>query len=150
MADWLLQVLEGTSDDATLEHLRRGFRIWMNSGTRARRDSDGKPIRSRPVSLSRCLGLPDKPDLVRRAHRDVHLRAAAELIRADLLTSKSLAEALCAEVRRFSGHRWLCWSGLQHPPASATALETCLFLAMQAGGGVLPKTSRQYATILKS
>ena len=150
MSDWLQQVLNGTPDAATVEHLRRSFEIWMRSGRRARRDADGKPIRARPVSLSRCLGLPDKPDLVRMSQRDGYLRSAGQLIQPALAPTQSLATALCSEAGRFAGHRWLCWAHLTQPPPNADELDRLLFLAMQAGGGRLPTTARQYATILKS
>ena len=150
MSDWLQQVLDGTPDAATVEHLRRSFEVWMRSGRRARRDADGKLIRARPVSLSRCLGLPDKPDLVRMAQRDDYLRSAGQLIRSGLSPTQSLATALCQEARRFAGHRWLCWVDMTQPPPNADDLDRLLFLSMQAGGGRLPTTARQYATILKS
>lgn len=150
MSDWLQQVLNGTPDAATVEHLRRSFEIWMRSGRRAQRDAAGKLIRTRPVSLSRCLGLPDKPDLVRMGQRDSYLRRAGHLVRADLSPTQSLATALHSEARRFAGHRWVCWAHLTQPPPNADELDRLLFLAMQAGGGRLPTTARQYATILKS
>lgn len=150
VSDWLQQVLNGTPDAATMEHLRRGFEIWMRSGRRSKRDADGKLIRARPVSLSRCLGLPDKPDLVHLAQRDVYLRRAGQLLRESLNPTQSVATALSQEAKRFAGHRWLCWAHMTHPPPNAEELDRLLFLAMQAGGGCLPSTARQFATILKS
>jgi hypothetical protein len=148
--EWLAQVLTGTPDEAAVEHLRRGFEIWLNSGRRAVRGADGKLIRARPLALSRCLGLPDKPELVRLRQRDDYLRQAAALIRADLAPSQSVAAALCREAQRFAGHRWLCWVALTQPPPNADELDRLLFLAMRAGGGRLPTTGRQFASIVKS
>lgn len=150
MSDWLQQVLNGTPDAATVEHLRRGFEIWMRSGRRSKRDADGQLIRARPVSLSRCLGLPDKPDLVRLAQRDAYLRSAGQLLGDSLNPTQSVATALSLQAKRFAGHRWLCWAHMTQPPPNAEEIDRLLFLAMQAGGGRLPTTARQFATILKS
>ena len=53
--EWLQQVLDGSPDAATVEHLRRGLTTWLNSATGGRRDCSGKIQRSRPLSLARCL-----------------------------------------------------------------------------------------------
>jgi hypothetical protein len=98
----------------------------------------------------RFMGLPDNPELVRLMLRDAYLREAGQLIQADLSKTKSLPGALQAEARRFAGHRWLCWAEHGAPPPNADSLDRLLFLAMQCGGGRLPATARQYATILKS
>ncbi len=146
--DWLQQVLDGSPDQAAIEHMRRGLRIWLNSGRRAVRDLEGRRIRPRAVALSRCLGLADNPDLVRKRIRDEYLRMAAQELQRSLPLSRSVASALCDEATHFSRHRWLCWFGFDHPPPNVSELERLLFFAMKAGGGTLPGTRRQYANIL--
>jgi len=121
----------------------------MNSGTRARRDQSGKLVRQTPVSLSRCLGLPDNPENVRTKMRNMHLRAAARCLESDATHPWKRASALQAAARVFFGHKWLCWAHLNDPPKSATDLEKHLFLAMRAGGGNLPTTIKSYSNILK-
>lgn len=148
--DWLRQVLTGSPDEATIEHLRCGFNTWLKTGKREGLGVDGKRRRTRSPSLMRFMGLPDNPELVRLMLRDTYLREAGQIIGADLAKTKSLASALQVEARRFAGHRWICWAGYGAPPPNADSLDRLLFLAMQCGGGRLPTTARQYATILKS
>ncbi len=147
---WLEQVLKSSPDAATLEHLRSGLSIWMNSGTKARRDQSGRLVRPTPVSLSRCLGLPDNPENARTKLRNMHLRAAALCLECDATHPWKRAESLRAAVGVFSGHKWLCWAHLADPPNNALDLEKHLFLAMRAGGGNLPTTIKSYSNILKS
>jgi hypothetical protein len=148
--EWLQQVLVGSLDAETVEHLRRGFTTWLNSATRGRRDRNGKIQRSKPLSLARCLALPESPERVRTAQRDAYLRAAADLLPYDHLNPWRRANALCIEVHDFSRHQWLCWIDLDAPPLYASEINRLLWQAMRAGGGKLPTTARQYATILES
>jgi hypothetical protein len=148
MMDWLPQILNGSPDAATIERLRRSLDLWLKSATRARRGADGRPIRSKPVSLGRCLGLPDNPEQVRKQLRDNHLRAAAVCLNADPTRPWQTATALHREVRRFAGHQWSCWQSRGHAPDNCPELDRQLFAAMRWGGGVLPSTARQYANIL--
>ena len=148
--EWLQQVLDGSPDAATVEHLRRGLTTWLNSATGGRRDCSGKIQRSRPLSLARCLGLPESPERVRTAQRDAHLRAVADLLPVQPHHPWKRATALCNEARSFTRHQWLCWVGLEAPPAYASEINRLLWLAMRAGGGKLPTTARQYASILES
>jgi hypothetical protein len=146
--DWLHQILDGSPDAATIEYLRRGFDLWLKSATRGRRDANGRLIRSKPVSLGRCLGLPDNPEQVRKHLRDGHLRAAARCLDTDPNRPWQTATALHREVRRFAGHQWSCWLSRGYAPDNCTELDRQLFAAMRWGGGVLPTTPRQYANIL--
>lgn len=148
--EWLQQLLDGTADPATLEHVRRSFRTWSNSGRRAVRDADGRPVRARPVSLSRCFGLPDNPEVARKRMRDDYLRRAARELVATLPPTRSLPVALRDEALRFLRHRWLCWCEFDFPPPNVRELDRLLFFATKAGGGALPASARQYAYILKS
>ena len=148
--EWLQQVLDGSPDAAAVEHLRRGFTTWLNSATRGRRDHNGKIQRSRPLSLARCLILHDSPERVRTAQRDALLRSVAELLPVDQRHPWKRATALCNEARSFARHQWLCWVGLDTPPLYASEINRLLWQAMRAGGGKLPTTARQYATILES
>lgn len=147
---WLQQVLDGTPDQECLELLRSGFRTWLNSAGRARRNAEGQVVRHRPVALSRCMGLPDNPEVVRKAMRDHYLRRAAIELERSLPSNCSVASALLNEAVHFSRHRWLCWCESSHPPPNATELDRLLFLALKAGGGAIPHTARQFANILKS
>jgi hypothetical protein len=148
--EWLQQVLEGSPDAAAIEHLRRGFTTWLNSATRGRRDFDGKIQRARPLSLARCLSLPESPERVRTAQRDAYLREIVDLLPTDECHPWKRATALSDEVRHFARHQWLCWIDLDAPPHYASEINRLLWLAMRAGGGRLPQTARQYAIILKS
>lgn len=114
------------------------------------RGADGLLRRPRPVALSRCLGLPDNPEVVRKAIRDHYLRLAAIELEGSLPSSCSVASALHSEAVHFSRHRWLCWCDFSHPPPNASELDRLLFLALKAGGGAIPHTARQFANILKS
>lgn len=148
--DWLQQVLDGTPDAETIEHLRRGFATWLRSASKGRRDSEGRLRRVRPLALTRCLGLHDSPERVRQSQRDGYLRAAAALLPVEQDRSWRLSCALHAEVLRFVGHQWLCWSDLTWPPPHAGDVDRLLFLAMRAGGGALPGTARAVHNILQS
>jgi hypothetical protein len=148
--EWLQDFLDGKDDPATLEQLRRGYRTWLNSAGRATRNADGQLMRHRPVALSRCMGLPDNPEVVRKAMRDRYLRRAGIELERSLPSTCSVASALRNEAVHFSRHRWLCWCDFSHPPPSASELDRLLFLALKAGGGAIPHTTRQFVNILKS
>lgn len=149
--EWLIRLLDGTADhvDVDVERLRRGARTWINTARRSDRDDEGRLRRPRPVSLSRCLGLPDNPEIVRIGMRDYYVRRAATELGRTLHAGRSLPAALCAEARHFLLHRWLCWCEFDFPPPNARELDRLLFLAAKASGGSLPKSARQYANILK-
>lgn len=144
---WLALVLKGAPDEAAVQHLQRGFATWLKSGSRARRDSEGVRRRPRPVSLARCLGLPENPMQVRQAQRDEFLRYAARLLPPHD-TGWSRSQALCAEVRKFAGQQWLAWLAGSAPPPYATDLQRALFHAMRAGGGEVPRTARGLHKVL--
>lgn len=148
--DWLQQVLDGTPDAETIEHLRRGFATWLRSASKGRRDSEGRLRRVRPLPLTRCLGLHDSPERVRQAQRDAYLRAAAALLSVEQSHPWTVSTALHAEVARFTGHQWPCWLDCTCPPPHASDLDRLLFLAMRAGGGALPGTARALHNILRA
>lgn len=147
--NWLDQVLSGTPNDETLDHLRRAFNTWLKSTTRGGRNAGGKVMRASSLSLSRCLGLPERPESVRIKRRDAYLLQASLLLTVDPSRPWRMACALHKETKRFMSHQWLCWCHLRHPPSNASDIDRLLFLATQAGGGTLPKTTRSYALILK-
>lgn len=57
------------------------------------------------------------------------------------------AKRLASEVRRFAGHKWLCWRDKTEPPARATPIERELHDAFRAGD--VPETWRALFEILK-
>lgn len=147
---WLDHALNGSPDAATLEHIRKGLNIWLNSSTQGRRNVSGKVERARPLALARCLGLPETPERTRVVLRNAYLIQAANLLPTDALHPWRRATALHGEVRKFSRHQWLCWVNLDEPPDYASDVNVLLWKAMRAGGGKLPATVRQYDIILKS
>lgn len=147
--DWLHLVLLGSPDDQAIEHLRRGFEVWLRSAQRARRGSDGVLRRQRHLSLARCLGLPENPLNARLEIRNVYLRrAAAHIPATDSCTAWQRARGLAQEIARFRGHLYPCWYNLTAPPTNASDLDRLLFLAARNGGGSLPSTARQLHKIL--
>jgi hypothetical protein len=148
--DWVSQILNGTPDEAAIEHLRCRLDIWLKSATKNQRGRGGKLIRIKPVSLGRCLGLPDNPEQVRRRLRDNHLRSAACCLAVDQHRPWQAAAELHREAHRFSHHQWLCWVNQGFAPDNCSELDRQLFAALRWGGGVLPETIRQYRNILKT
>lgn len=149
MSDWLSSVLAGVPDADAIEHLRRGFGIWLRGASRATRDSEGVRRRVRPVSLAGCLGLHDNPMLVRQVLRNRWLRAAAHALDPDgTATAWARARMLAAAVRRFDGHQWHCWLQLENPPPNAGEADRALFFAFRAGGGNVPRTARGLHNII--
>lgn len=132
--DWLPELLrEGQLDELAMQSLARGFTTWLEAGG--------------SLSLQRCLGLPANPERVRLAMRDGHLRDAAQHI--DAPTDWQRAGLMLDAARQFELRRWACWWSYPAPPPHASDLDRCLFLAMRAGGGALPKSQRQYFNILR-
>lgn len=151
MHDWLREVLDGSPTPAAIEHVQRGVQRWIRSAGRARRDSEGKLTRHRPVSLAQCLGLNENPMLVRRQLRDHWLREAARALEvAPGTTHWGRSGALAEAVRAFVGHQWLCWYALSAPPPNASELHRTLFFAMRAAGEEIPRTPRGLHKILSS
>lgn len=149
---WLSQLIDDdcTPDAAAVAHVRRGLRTWLNSGTKSRSFYGGKSRRARPLSLARCLGLPESPERARFFQRDYYLRRAALMLSAPENRPWMRAVALHSEVNRFMGHQWACWCNLAEAPPGASDVNHLLFLAIRAGGGKLPKTTRSYSSILNS
>lgn len=143
--DWLDEVLAGQPSEAAIERLVVGVQTWWRSGTRS---GTLCGARSRPTSLARCLGLPASPESARLALRDHHLRDAARHLDGAPLGPWQTARALHAEVQRFTGHQWPCWSDLELPPPYARPLDAALHKAMRAAGGRLRFSARRLAQIL--
>lgn len=130
---WLATVVEGAPSPDAQARMARGLATWWRAGG---------------LSLPRCLGLPENPELARLRLRDYYLARAAELLHAPDDRRWSRAVALCDAARLFLARKWPCWHDLPAPPAHASALEALLFHATRAAGGALPASSRRYAQIL--
>ncbi len=91
------------------------------------------------VPLEKCLRLPGTPARLRKARRDVWLRAAWDAVEADSDWGRSCALAL--EVARFGAALWPRWRVLQKPPAGTSRLRECLFQAFKVDPENIPTTA---------
>ena len=102
-------------DSRTQQWLRAGFQRWLSSHGQ--------------LSLTACLGVPTKPDLVMKKIRNAYLIQAASLLGGPTWTR---AVKLHREVQRFD-FKWKRWSAAGVPPERASALDCVLFSAFQVG-----------------
>ena len=138
------------ADAELVEAMLAGLRRWVLSGHRGARNPNGGRIKSDPITVGRCLGLPASPERARLLLRDAYLRQAAALLGQGERITWQLACRLHREIRRFLAHEWPCWWALAAPPDHATELDRVLWLATRAGGGKLPGTARRLSQILSA
>lgn len=122
-------------DDAALATLWRAARAWLATGA--------------AMPLERYAHLPTAPGALRNATRNLWIRRAAEQLAPDVQTFVQ-ARLLEKELSTFfSRGPWCAWREMNHPPESASKLNTALFYVAKFNGGD-SLSSRHIARVIAS